>query len=310
MQRSLWMGAPPSLCRCEKEESMGSEKKDRSRLKDGLWAALRWKPPACAAENGVFWMVIFLGTLSVLSLFSAGRQAIQTGGGKVRNLAQGRSHRTEEGLRPICSVDNGLPQVALTFELTKGTEGVEEVLGVLDEEQVRATFFISGHWALEQPALAKEIGRRGHDIGSLGLSGRSMETIGREERREEILQARQAIQEATGKEPVLFRPPADRYDDELLTLICGLGCQPVLWDVDSFDWKDYGQEQLKKQVLGAEGLQAGSILRFHCGARYTPGALGEIVRGLKERGAVITPLSQMIIREDYHLDVDGRQRAD
>ncbi len=253
---------------------MGSEKKDRSRLKDGLWAALRWKPLACAAENGVFWMVIFLGTLSVLSLFSAGRQAIQTGGGKVRNLAQGRSHRTEEGLRPICSVDNGLPQVALTFELTKGTEGVEEVLGVLDEEQVRATFFISGHWALEQPALAK------------------------------------AIQEATGKEPVLFRPPADRYDDELLTLICGLGCQPVLWDVDSFDWKDYGQEQLKKQVLGAEVLQAGSILRFHCGARYTPGALGEIVRGLKERGAVITPLSQMIIREDYHLDVDGRQRAD
>ncbi len=34
------------------------------------------------------------------------------------------------------------------------------------------------------------------------------------------------------------------------------------------------------------------------------------MQGLKERGITITPLSGMLIREDYHLDEDGRQRAD
>lgn len=273
---------------------------------------LRWSGRffSRAAENGVFWMVILLGTLSVLSLFSAGRQAIQTGGGKIRNLAQGRSHKTTEGLLPICSVDNGQPQVALTFEVTKGTKGVEEVLSVLEEEQVHATFFVSGDWAAEQSALAEEIVRRGHDVGSLGMQGRSMESMSQKERQEEIRQAHQAIAEAAGKEPAFFRPPGGRYDDALVTLACGLGYQPVLWDVDSLDWKDYGTEQLEGQVLGSKKLQAGSILRFHCGSSYTPIALGGIVRGLQRKGAVITPLSAMVIREDYHLDEDGRQRAD
>lgn len=288
------------------------EERDGEKETMGGRALLRWSGRFFprAAENGVFWMVIFLGTLSVLSLFSAGRQAIQTGGGKIRNLAQGRSHKTAEGLLPICSVDNGRPQVALTFEVTKGTKGVEEVLTALEEEQVHATFFVSGDWAAEQSALAEEIARRGHDMGSLGMQGRSMESMSREERQEEILQAHQAIAEATGEEPAFFRPPGGRYDDALVTLACGLGYQPVLWDVDSFDWKDYGTEQLEGQVLGAEKLQAGSILRFHCGASDTPKALGGIVRGLKRKGAVITPLSGMVIREDYHLDEEGRQRAD
>ena len=263
-----------------------------------------------AAENGVFWMVIFLGTLSILSLFSAGRQAIQTGSGKIRNLAQGRSHKTDDGLMPICSVDDGRAQVALTFELAKGTEGVEEILSILKKEQVRASFFVSGDQALQQPELIRAIAEQGHDVGSLGLSGASMVGLRQEKRQEALFAAHSAISAAAGREPEFFRPPLGDYDDPLITLTCGLGYQPVLWDVDSYDWKDYGTEQLTAQVLEDTALAPGSILRFHCGAKYTPKALEKILQGLKERGITITPLSGMLIREDYHLDEDGRQRAD
>ena len=100
-----------------------------------------------AAENGVFWMVILLGTLGFLSLFSAGSQAIQAGSGKIKALAEGRSHKTSQGLRPICSVDNGRQQAALTFDLfglEEGAEGILPIMDVLDREQVKATFFVSG----------------------------------------------------------------------------------------------------------------------------------------------------------------------
>lgn len=263
-----------------------------------------------AAENGVFWMLILLGTLGFLSLFSAGRQAIQTGGGKIKALAEGRSHKTSEGFRSICSVSHGRKQVALTFDISgdlKELPGLNQVPKILEENQVKASFFVSGEWAAEYPEHIRELSDKGHDIGSMGQSGGSMNGLTTKIRQDEISQAHVCLEQLTSQEINLFRPAKGEYDDSLITSVCAMGYYPIGWDVDSQDWKDYGAFAIQKQVLENEELKNGSIIRFHCGSKYTAQSLADIIDGLKTSGYELVPLSQMIHKEQYHLDEQGRQ---
>lgn len=62
------------------------------------------------------------------------------------------------------------------------------------------------------------------------------------------------------------------------------------------------------QVLNHKHLGNGSIILFHNDAKYTPQALDTIIKGLKEKGFEIVPISELIIRENYEMDHEGRQK--
>ena len=61
------------------------------------------------------------------------------------------------------------------------------------------------------------------------------------------------------------------------------------------------------QVLNHKHLQNGSIILFHNDAKYTPQALDTIIKGLKSKGYEIVPISELIIRDDFYMDNEGRQ---
>ena len=84
----------------------------------------------------------------------------------------------------------------------------------------------------------------------------------------------------------------------------------VVSHVDSLDWKDYGVESIIKTVLDHKNLQNGSIILCHNGAKYTAEALERLITGLQEKGYEIVPVSELIYREIYHMDVTGRQIKD
>jgi len=77
--------------------------------------------------------------------------------------------------------------------------------------------------------------------------------------------------------------------------------------VDSLDWKDYGIESILNNVLKSGNLQNGSIIRCQNGAKYTADALEKLIDGLEKQGYEIVPVSQLIYKEKYHLDREGRQ---
>ncbi len=80
--------------------------------------------------------------------------------------------------------------------------------------------------------------------------------------------------------------------------------------VDSLDWKDYGVESIIKTVCEHKNLRNGSIILMHNGAKYTAEALPKVIEGLKTKGYEIVPISELIYKENYHLDVTGRQIKD
>ena len=97
------------------------------------------------------------------------------------------------------------------------------------------------------------------------------------------------------------------YDNHVITNAARCGYYSVQWDVDSLDWKDYGVDSILKNVLQNEHLGNGSIILCHNGAKYTADALDKLISGLKKQGYEIVPVSQLIYKEKYHMNTEGRQ---
>ena len=79
---------------------------------------------------------------------------------------------------------------------------------------------------------------------------------------------------------------------------------------DSLDWKDYGVDSIIKTVTQHKHLGNGSIILCHNGAKYTAQALDTMITNLKEAGYTFVPLSELIYRENYHMNHEGRQISD
>ena len=78
-------------------------------------------------------------------------------------------------------------------------------------------------------------------------------------------------------------------------------------NVDSLDWKNYGVENLINTVVNHKHLGNGSIILCHNGAKYTAQALDSMIKGLKEKGYEIVPISKLIYKKNYQMDHEGRQ---
>ena len=211
---------------------------------------------------------------------------------------------------PISSVETKEPKIALTFDVAWESADLEEILDILDEEEVKASFFVTGEWAQSHPDLLRKLAEAGHDIGNHSQTHRSMTGLSKEEKKKEILEAKEAVETATGVRMHFFRAPYDNYDDEVIRTAKALGYETVSWNVDTLDWKDYGKAHILETVKKEGGFENGAIIRAHAGTRYMADALQPLIRAGKEAGCLWVPLSEMVRREAYHLDVTGRQIPD
>ncbi|MDE7014504.1 MAG: polysaccharide deacetylase family protein, partial [Kineothrix sp.] len=210
-------------------------------------------------------------------------------------------------LLPISSVETEKKQVALTFDAVDGNEDTEIILETLKKHDVHATFFMTGGWVEAYPDDVKALLNAGHDLGNGSESHRSMPQLTGEQCMDEIQQVHTKVQELTGYDMFLFRPPYGDYDNQVVSSAAKCGYYSILWDVDSLDWKDYGTESILNNVLKSKNLQNGSIIRCHSGAKYTSQALEKLIDGLEKQGYEIVPVSQLIYKEKYHLNGEGRQ---
>ena len=214
---------------------------------------------------------------------------------------------SSERLLPIYSVETEDSVVALTFDGAWGNEDLADILSILESEQIKATFFLTGDWVRQYPEDTKLIADAGHDIGSHGdthldLVGQSAGTI-----RQELDGAYDAVFQTTGIRMDLFRPPYGSYDNTVIQTAADCGYYAIQWSVDSLDWKDYGVSDILDRCLHHKNLENGAILLLHNGARYTAAALPDLIRGLKEQGYSFVPVSALIHRDSYRIDHTGRQ---
>lgn len=211
---------------------------------------------------------------------------------------------------PIYSVQTDKKQVALSFDAAWGNEDTSQILSILEKYQVKVTFFMTGSWISKYPDDVKDILAAGHDLGNHSNTHPNMSKLSTEQMKEEIQATHQKVKDLTGYEMTLFRPPYGDYNDAVVNAVKDCGYYCIQWDVDSLDWKNYGVESLIKTVCNHKNLGNGSIVLMHNGGKYTAQALESVITGLQSQGYELVPISQLIIKDNYHMDHTGRQIAD
>ena len=151
---------------------------------------------------------------------------------------------------------------------------------------------------------------QGHDLGNHSQNHKNMSQLSDAEKESELMTVHNKVKELTGYDMILFRPPYGDYDSKLIKVARKCGYYSIQWDVDSLDWKDYGVDSIIKTVTQHEHLGNGTIILCHNGAKYTAEALDTMITTLKDAGYSFVPLSELIYKDNYHMDHEGRQIPD
>lgn len=207
---------------------------------------------------------------------------------------------------PVCSVAMENKAVAITIDTAFGDDYTDDILKVLDEKKVKATFFILGLWAEKNPALAESIAKAGHEIANHSYAHTRYTDMMATEIKDDVTKANEAIKKATGMESNLVRPPYGAFDDESILALKEESCIPIKWSVDSKDWKQPGKAAIVSNVL--DNVKPGSIIIFQNNTADTPSALGETIDELKARGYNIVILSDLLLKDGYFVDESGVQK--
>lgn len=211
---------------------------------------------------------------------------------------------------PIYCVQTDKPQIALSFDAAWGNEDTQQILDILAAHNVKVTFFMTGGWVEKYPEDVKKIAAAGHDLGNHSENHKNMSQLSTSDQKDEIMKVHEKVKSLTGIDMNLFRPPYGDYNSELIRTTKACGYLPIQWDVDSLDWKDYGVDSIIQTVTEHKHLGNGSIILMHNGAKYTAQALETVITTLQGKGYELVPISQLVYRENYRMDHEGRQIPD
>lgn len=206
---------------------------------------------------------------------------------------------------PIYCVDTKEKKIALSFDVSWGTDYTEKILDVLDKYNVKATFFVVGGWIDQYPERLKEIHKRGHEIGNHSDRHPDMTKISKEKMIKDINVNDAKIRKVIGDGTNLFRCPSGEYNDLVIETVKETGHYCVQWDVDSIDWKEDGADVEYKRVI--KNTKPGSILLFHNTGKYTPENLVRIIEKYQGEGYQFVKIGDLIYKDNYRIDYSGKQ---
>ena len=135
------------------------------------------------------------------------------------------------------------------------SKNFEQLLEILDEHNVKATFFIVGSTLQLQSnaLLLKSAHEKGHTIGNHTWSHADITKLSNEDLVKEIVNTSNKIEEITGEKPKYFRPPYGAINEALGHKIIEMGYKILLWDIDNQDWN---RKRSKEELLN---LYKGSL---------------------------------------------------
>lgn len=208
---------------------------------------------------------------------------------------------------PIYSVKRDNKTVSLTFDAAWGNEDTQELIDILGQYGVKATFFLVGQWVDKYPESVKQLYDAGMEIGNHSNEHPHMAKLSDKQIMDEVSACNEKIEAITGAAPTLFRCPYGEYDDDVIQTVNDMGMYPIQWNVDSLDWKDLSGEDIYTRVT--ENVVPGSIVLFHNAAKHTPEALADIIEYLLAEGYEIVPVSEILLTGEYSIDHTGMMCA-
>ena len=191
--------------------------------------------------------------------------------------------------------ENEQMKIALTFDDGPHPRYTPQILDILDEFGIKATFFVIGINAVNYPDTAMEIMRRGHEIGNHTYTHPHVSGVDSDSLKKEIEECESVIYELTDYKTKLFRPPEGMIDTDVRNVIHCLDYKVILWDVDTRDWAQTPAEKIAEKVVS--NVSSGDIILMHDYVSYnspTPEALRIFIPKLLSMGYKFVVVSELI----------------
>ncbi len=169
--------------------------------------------------------------------------------------------------------------IYLTFDMGYEAGYTAHILDVLKENNVKALFFITGHYLNTQEELVKRMIEEGHAVGNHTVNHKALTTLSDEQIKSEIMTLHNALYDKLGYEMTYFRPPKGEYSQKVLSIVTGLGYKTVLWSSAYDDWDEnkQGREEYgKKKIL--DNLHNGCVLLLHATSKDNSNILDAVIK--------------------------------
>ncbi|MEC5423319.1 glycosyltransferase [Virgibacillus sp. C22-A2] len=196
----------------------------------------------------------------------------------------------------------GDQEIVLTFDDGPDPEYTEDILDILNQYQVKASFFVIGNKAVNHQDIVERLYREGHEIGIHTFSHPKTNEMSGERLKFELNASQRVIQGITGQSTSLYRSP---YGDEeakympshfqRLQDVTQMGYVTVNYDIDSRDWELRDSEEIVDNVLNQ--ASSGDIILLHDGGgdrQATLDALPEIIEQLQNQGYTFVTTSELM----------------
>ncbi|MGE5404157.1 MAG: polysaccharide deacetylase family protein [Candidatus Saccharibacteria bacterium] len=188
--------------------------------------------------------------------------------------------------------------IAYTFNVDWGEEYLPDLLKVLDENKIKATFFITGRWAKGHPDLLKEIAAKGHEIGNHGELHRHVKGIDPGTVEKEISGGEVILKGITGKKPALYAPAYGEFDKNIGEVANRLNYKVVMWSLDTIDWQNPDVATIVRRVVPR--IHNDAIILMHP-TKPTIEALKGMTKQLKDEGYSFLTVSKLINPESKEI---------
>ncbi|MEK4238030.1 polysaccharide deacetylase family protein [Paenibacillus sp. FSL H7-0714] len=200
----------------------------------------------------------------------------------------------ELGAEPIYRGNPAKPMVSLMINVAWGNQYIVPMLDILDEENVKVTFFLDGSWLSKNPELATEMLKRGHEMENHAYTHPNMSTLSRARATVEIEKTQKLLKESLGVTNKWFAPPSGDFDQETVEIASSLGLKTVLWTVDTVDWRNPSPESIVAKITSK--AEPGTLVLMHPTASSSK-ALKAMIRGIKAKGLQLGTVSQTLSAE-------------
>lgn len=193
--------------------------------------------------------------------------------------------------RPYYHGVRGRNQIALTINVDWGEEFIPGMLKIMEDRDVRATFFVTGQWAMKNKEMLKLMADKGHEIGNHGYSHQHPAKLSRDGLIELIKKNEEVIYQITKQRTRLFAPPYGEVDERIAGIVSSIGYKTIMWSADTIDWQRPAPEIIVQRAVNK--IDDGGIILMHP-TEPSLAALDDIIDILTKRGYRFVTVSELI----------------
>ena len=170
-------------------------------------------------------------------------------------------------------------EVYLTFDVGYDNGLLTEILDILNEKGIVASFFITGDFVKRFPDLAIRLSLENHVVCNHTYTHKKITSLSAKELESDLNRLNDEYYQLTNKHlSKCVRPPEGVFDRQSLLNLQKLGYKTVFWSIAHCDWLENKQpsiEACKDAVIS--NLHNGAIILLHSVSETNKNALSEII---------------------------------